>query len=172
MPDFDLKIWNTNAEAQLAAEYQAIAACDPAEKTSGVFRCSLSNESTSQSFVSGGSTTFGSKLLGSISFTMANTITRELPAVLAANDRVDAIRDMIGKVVASVSLTLSAECTIEIEQALLGQCEHIAAGCEASDGEKQAARDIEVRSTPPTPSPIFLVPFYSFCFIPVSLHFF
>ena len=146
MPNFELEIWNTNAEAQLLAEYQVIGAHDPAEKTSGTFRRELSG-SISQPVDSGGSTTFGWRLLRSISFTMANVILCELPTVLAANDRVDAVRVMIGKVVASVAANVSTECIVEIEQALLGQCEQIAASCVASDGEKQAAENIEVRST-------------------------
>ena len=163
MPGFDLNVWNKNAEAQLFAEYQEIAARDPAEKTRGVFQPTSSG---SKSLVAEGSTAFGSRLLRSTSFTMANTIICELPAVFVTNDRVGAVRVMIGKVVASAAVTLSAECTVEIERALLDQCEHIAASCVASDGEKQAAGSIKVRST--YPHPMFRS--VSFGFFPVSLH--
>ena len=146
MSDFNLNIWNTNAEAELAAEYQRIATHNPAENTR-VFHCGLSSGSTSQSFVSRSSTTFGSRFLRLISFTIANTIHCELPIVLVANDRMGAVRVMIGKVLTSISVDLSTVCIVEIEQALLGQCEQIAAKCTASDGERQAARNIEVRST-------------------------
>jgi hypothetical protein len=152
MPDFNLNIWNMNAEAQLGAEYRRIAAHDPAAKNRG---------STLHSFVSGDSTTFGSRFLRKMSFAIANTICCELPAILAANDCVDAVRVMIGKVLASIPVALSAECIVEIEQALLGQCEQIAASCAASDGEKQAARNIEVRSTYLHPVHFFLFPFCS-----------
>ena len=176
MPDFDLNIWNTNAEAELFAEYQTIAAYDPAEKARGVLRCGLSTANISQFFVSGRSTTFGPRLLRSMSFTMANTIIYELPAVFVANDRVGAVQVMIGRVVASVAVTLGAECAEEIERVLRDHCERIAASCAASDGEKQAAGNIEVRTylylrSPFFSSSVLLFPLFFFFFITASLHF-
>ena len=170
MPDFDLNIWNTNAEAELFAEYQTIAAYDPAEKAKGVLRCGLSTANISQSFVSGRSTTFGPRLLRSMSLTMANTIIYELPAVFVANDRVGAVQVMIGRVVASVAVTLGAECAEEIERVLHDHCERIAASCAASDGEKQAAGNIEVRTylylrSPFFSSSVLLFPFFQLHFI-------
>jgi hypothetical protein len=65
---------------------------------------------------------------------------------------------MIGKVVASIYVAFSTECTVEIKQTLLHHCEHIAASCVTSDREKKAAGNITVRS-----ESVFC---FVFCFIP------
>lgn len=159
MPDFDLNVWNANAEAQLLAEYQAR---DAVNTTTNVFSRGPSSGSTSQSPGTGGGTSLGSRPLKSISSTMANVIICELPAVFSADDRIGAVKVLIGKVVASVAVTLSAECAAELERELLGQCEHIAANCAASDGERQAAENVKVRDA--------LLCIASFYFDQVSIH--
>jgi hypothetical protein len=174
---FDFQAWNTAAEAQLLAEFQAMAinAARDAETPSwrrglhdtfhyvagipvsavDTTRPTPATPTPTPSVLGAGScpgpaSFINHQQLKTVLFVMASTAVYALPSVIDASpgDRLSKIVDMLKEVAASgVVAGLSVKAVAAIEQALISRCEDIAASCAAPILAKTVAQFVAVRST-------------------------
>jgi hypothetical protein len=172
---FDFQAWNTAAEDQLSTEFQtmAINAARDAETPSrrrglhdtfhyvagipvsaaATAKPTSATPTPSPSVLGAGPcppSINSTQQLKTVLFVMASTAVYALPSVIDASPdgRLSKIRDMLKEVAASGAVAgLSVKAVAAIEEALISQCEVIAASCTAPILAKTVAQVVAVRST-------------------------